>query len=161
VTGVQTCALPILTSTSPTFPPFEVNNIVEENIARKIEVSRHVFVDKEFLLKEQPEVIFLDLGNLHLVRQDYAKDKAFYRSLDAFRNGRVYGIYSFNFYNTNVEQALVDSYWVGKVLMPERFKDIDIKRKANEIYRFFVGKELYEEISSKYGELGAIDVSKW
>ncbi|MBC7330823.1 MAG: iron ABC transporter substrate-binding protein [Synergistetes bacterium] len=150
-----------ITSTSPTFPPFEVNNIVEENIARKIEVSRHVFVDKEFLLKEQPEVIFLDLGNLHLVRQDYAKDKAFYRSLDAFRNGRVYGIYSFNFYNTNVEQALVDSYWVGKVLMPERFKDIDIKRKANEIYRFFVGKELYEEISSKYGELGAIDVSKW
>lgn len=150
-----------IVSTSPRFPPFEVNNILSENIASKVSSGGHVFVDKEFLLREQPEVIFLDLGNLHLVKQDYEKGKEFYRSLEAFRNGRVYGIYSFNFYNTNVEQALVDSYWVGKVLMPERFKDIDIKAKANEIYSFFVGKELYEEIAKRYGELSKIDVGSW
>ncbi|MCS7232803.1 MAG: iron ABC transporter substrate-binding protein [Synergistetes bacterium] len=150
-----------ITSTNPEFPPFEVNNIRDENIARKVKLSGHVFVDKEFLLKEQPEVIFLDLGNLSLVKQDYEKDKTFYQSLNAFRNGKVYGIYSFNFYNTNVEQALVNSYWIGKVLMPEAFKDVEIKVKANEIYRFFLGRELYDEIASRYGELGVIDVTKW
>lgn len=150
-----------ITSTNSSFPPFEVNNIKDENIARKLKASGHVFVDKEFLLAEQPEVIFLDLGNLRLVKEDYAKDRSFYESLKAFKSGRVYGIYSFNFYNTNVEQALVDSYWIGKVLMPDRFKDIDIRVKADEIYRFFVGREIYKEIASRYGELGAIDLSKW
>lgn len=150
-----------ITSTTCRFPPFEVNNIFSENIACKVNTTAHVFVDKEFLLKEQPEIIFLDLGNLQLVKDDYSKDRSFYDSLKAFREGKVYGIYSFNFYNTNIEQALVNSYWVGKVLYPEKFKDIEIREKANEIYRFFVGKPLYEEISSKYGELGRIDVSSW
>jgi len=148
-------------STNCRFPPFEVNNITSENIACRVNTTAHVFIDKEFLLKEQPEIIFLDLGNLHLVKEDYSKDRSFYQSLEAFREGNVYGIYSFNFYNTNVEQALVDSYWVGKVLYPQNFADVDIKEKANEIYRFFVGKELYDQISSKYGELGKIDVGSW
>jgi len=148
-------------STNCRFPPFEVNNITSENIACRVNTTAHVFIDKEFLLKEQPEIIFLDLGNLHLVKEDYSKDRSFYQSLEAFREGNVYGIYSFNFYNTNVEQALVNSYWVGKVLYPQNFADTDIKEKANEIYRFFVGKELYDQISSKYGELGKIDVGSW
>ncbi|MCX8172721.1 MAG: iron ABC transporter substrate-binding protein, partial [Archaeoglobaceae archaeon] len=143
------------------FPPFETNNISNENLACRINTTSHVFIDKEFLLKEQPEVIFLDLGNLFLVKEDYSKDKTFYQSLNAFKSGKVYGIYSFNFYNTNVEQALVDSYLVGKVLYPEKFQDIDIESKANDIYEFFVGKTIYSELVSKYGELGAIDVSNW
>ncbi|MCS7130688.1 MAG: iron ABC transporter substrate-binding protein [Archaeoglobaceae archaeon] len=150
-----------ITSTNCRFPPFEVNNITSENIACKVNTTAHIFVDKEFLLREQPEIIFLDLGNLRLVKEDYSKDKTFYQSLKAFKDGKVYGIYSFNFYNTNVEQALVNSYWVGKVLYPEKFKDVDVKEKANEIYRFFVGKAIYEQISSRFGELGSIDVSSW
>lgn len=151
------------TSTQCRFPPFEVNNVYGENVACKanLTILTPFIIDKELLLKEQPDVIFLDLGNLHLVKQDYEKDKNFYRSLKAFKECEVYGIYSFNFYNTNVEQALVNSYWIGKVLMPEKFKDVSIRDKANEIYKFFVGKELYNEISSKYGELGKIDVCSW
>ncbi|MEM0203941.1 MAG: iron ABC transporter substrate-binding protein [Archaeoglobaceae archaeon] len=150
-----------IVSTTCRFPPFEVNNVFGENVACKVNSTAHIFVDKEFLLKEQPDIIFLDLGNLHLVKEDYKKDRSFYESLKAFKNGEVYGIYSFNFYNTNVEQALVDSYWIGKVLYPEKFRDIDIRKKANEIYEFFVGKGLYDEIVSRYGELGKIDVSGW
>lgn len=150
-----------ITSTTCRFPPFEVNNIFSENIACKVNTTAHVFIDKEFLLKEQPEIMFLDLGNLFLVKEDYAKDRSFYQSLEAFKNGRVYGIYSFNFYNTNVEQALVNSYWVGKVLYPDRFEDVEIREKANEIYEFFVGKKVYDEIAKRYGELGRIDVSSW
>ncbi|MDW7989556.1 MAG: iron ABC transporter substrate-binding protein [Archaeoglobaceae archaeon] len=150
-----------ITSTTCKFPPFEVNNIFSENIACRVNMTAHVFVDKEFLISEQPEIIFLDLGNLHIVRDDYSKDRSFYNSLKAFNNGSVYGIYSFNFYNTNVEQALVNSYWIGKVLYPEKFRDIDFKKKANEIYTFFVGKPIYDEIMSKYGELRKIDVSGW
>ncbi|MEM4472733.1 MAG: iron ABC transporter substrate-binding protein [Archaeoglobaceae archaeon] len=150
-----------IVSTTCRFPPFEVNNIFNENIACKVNTTAHIFIDKEFLITEQPEIIFLDLGNLHLIKADYSKDKTFYSSLKAFNDGKVYGIYSFNFYNTNIEQALVNSYWVGKVLYPEKFADLNIRDKANEIYEFFVGKKLYDEIASKYGELGRIDVSSW
>ncbi len=150
-----------ITSTTCRFPPFEVNNVFSENIACKVNSTAHVFIDKEFLLKEQPDIIFLDLGNVRLVREDYAKDKNFYESLKAFKNKEIYGIYPFNFYNTNVEQALVNAYWVGKVLYPDRFKDVEMKKKADEIYEFFVGKKLYDKIVERYGELGKIDVSSW
>lgn len=150
-----------IVSTTCRFPPFEVNNVFSENVACKVNATSHVFIDREFLLREQPDIIFLDLGNLHLVREDYSKDRSFYESLKAFKNKEIYGIFSFNFYNTNIEQALVNSYWIGKVLYPEKFRDVEIKEKADEIYEFFIGKKLYSLITGKYGELGKINVSSW
>ena len=41
----------------------------------------------------------------------------------------------FPYYN-NIETALADIYYVGKVLYPEQFADIDPVEKADEIYSF-------------------------
>lgn len=128
------------------FEAVNARNVVDET---KKEGS--VMVDKEKLLTWNPDYIFIDEGGLNLVKLDYARNRQFYSSLKAFKEGRVYGILPFNYYWTNVETALANAYWVGKVLYPDRFADVDPIEKADEIYEFFTGKKLYSEMAKQYG----------
>ncbi|MGB9628490.1 MAG: iron ABC transporter substrate-binding protein [Thermodesulfobacteriota bacterium] len=144
-------------STECEFPPFLAVNA--RNVMKNC--KGHRFVDREFLLRVDPDALFLDLGNLHLVKQDYKKQGIFYKSLKAFRTKEVYGIFPFNYYATNVETALVDSYLIGQILYPERFSDISFEEKAREIFRFFVGQDVYDRLKEKYGKAGRIDTSQW
>lgn len=147
-------------STQKEFPPFEL--LKAKNIVKEANVTGNaVFIDREFLLEAQPDIIFIDLNNLNIVKQDYEKNPEFYNSLKAFQNGEVYGIYPFNWYWTNIELALIDTYWIGKVIYPDRFADVNITEKANEITEFFLGEPLYDEIVKEVGELGKIDVGNW
>ncbi|AKB36587.1 Iron(III) dicitrate-binding protein [Methanosarcina siciliae C2J] len=48
---------------------------------------------------------------------------------------------------------LANAYFVGKVLYPALFEDINPEAKANEIYTFFVGKPVFSELNGQYGNL--------
>lgn len=99
----------------------------------------------ETLLKEQPDVIFIDENSLKpVILPDFKKEPSKYLSLKAFREGRVYGLLPYNYYHCNIAVALANSYYIGKVLYPERFADIDPAEKADEIFRVFVGKPIYD-----------------
>jgi iron complex transport system substrate-binding protein len=141
-------------STEQHYLPLEWTNSI--NLAKEItaKVGSHVFSDKEVIMKLNPDVIFLDGGGLELIRQDYQKKPQFYKNLKAFQTGRVYVLFPFNFYATNIETVLVDAYAVGKVLYPGHFEDITIDDKAREIYRFFLGKDVYDDMKKIYGEPG-------
>ncbi|WP_457590593.1 iron ABC transporter substrate-binding protein [Geoglobus sp.] len=141
-------------STQCSFAPLTV--LKAKNVACEVNMSGAIFIDKEKLAEWDPDVIFIDLSNLELVKADFQKNPDFYRGLKAFREGRVYGILPFNYYWTNVEIAIADAYYMGKVLYPEQFSDIDPVKKANEVFRFFVGKELYSELERYYGGFGEI-----
>ncbi len=136
-------------STQCNFPPFMA--VKAKNVACEANKSGAFFIDKEKLLEWDPDIIFLDENNLHLVLIDYEKSPEIYKSLKAFKNGEVYGILPFNYYTTNIEIAIADAYFIGKVLYPDRFADINPAEKANEILKFFVGKELYGEMAEHYG----------
>lgn len=69
----------------------------------------------------------------------------------------MYGLLPFNFYNTNLGTAIADTYYIGKVLYPERFSDVDPVKKADEIYAFLVGKPVYETLKEQFGGFGKID----
>jgi iron complex transport system substrate-binding protein len=144
-------------STEAKFPPFvlvRARNIVDEL------GGEHHFIDKEKLLEWDPDVIFIDEGGFQLVRQDYQKNPEFCRSLKAFKNGDTYGTLPFNFYTTNIGTALADAYYIGKVLYPDRFKDIEIEGKADKIYTFLVGKPVYDDMKKAFGGLKRIDLEK-
>lgn len=144
-------------STKPVYPPFNVLNV--RNVAANINQS-HVFIDKEKLIQWNPEFIFVDEGGLKLIQEDYSKDPEFYKSLGAFREGNIYGVLPYNFYTTNIGTAMADAYFIGKVLYPKRFEDVDPKKKADEIYEFLVGKAVYEEIASQFGGFGRINLER-
>jgi iron complex transport system substrate-binding protein len=139
-------------STDASFTPLEW--VGAKNMAKSISADGHSFIDKEKLLEWNPEIIFLDGGGLNLVKQDFAKKPEFYEGLKAFREKKVYVIYPFNYYVTNVSTAIADAYAVEKVLYPDRFSDVDTMAKADEIYTFFYGKQLYEQMTKDYGPLG-------
>jgi ABC-type Fe3+-hydroxamate transport system substrate-binding protein len=50
----------------------------------------HAFVDKETLLRLNPDIIFIDGGGLVLVQDDYAKKTAYYKTLKAFSGRKVF-----------------------------------------------------------------------
>ena len=114
-------------STDADYVPFEWTGA--KNGSRSLGGREHFFADRERLLSLNPDVIFLDAAGLPLVLQDYGKKHDYYRALKAFKTDRVYVLYPFNFYTTNIECVLADAYAVGKILYPRTFSDIDPGRR--------------------------------
>ncbi len=142
-------------STYGDYAPFEVLNLT--NIASSLGPGWKT-VDKEWLLKEDPDYLFIDEGGLKIILEDYRKNSDFYRALSAVKGGRVYGLLPFNFYNTNLGTAIADAYYIGKVIYPQRFADVDPVKKADEVYTFLVGKPVYEILKEQFGGFGKIDL---
>lgn len=116
----------------------------------------HIKIDREALLKMNPETIFVDTCSMALVEEDARKNPEFYQALRAFANKNAYRLFPFVSNGVNVETAIVDAYAVGKILHPQAFADIDLRRKADEVYTFMVGgKTVYEEMRKGFGELGS------
>jgi iron complex transport system substrate-binding protein len=146
-------------STDADFTPLEW--VRAKNLAKTISRRGHLFVDKEKLLAWNPDIIFIDGGGLNLVKQDYQKKPEFYSGLKAFRSKKVYVVYPFNYYVTNFGTAIADSYAAGKILYPDRFADIDLKTKSDDIYKFLYGKALYSQMAKDFGPLGhVVDLTK-
>ena len=143
-------------STYGDYAPFEVLNLT--NIAASLGPGWKS-IDKEWLLKEDPDYLFIDEGGLKIILDDYRKNPEFYKALSAVKEGRVYGLLPFNFYNTNLGTAIADAYYIGKVIYPQRFADVDPVKKADEIYTFLVGKPVYETLKEQFGGFGRIDLA--
>lgn len=145
-------------STAAKYGPFVAigaRNVVDET-GRK----GSLMIEKEKLLAWDPEIIFIDEGGLSLVRDDYRKNRQFYLSLKAFKNGKVYGQMPFNYYTTNIDTAIADAYYAGKVIFPDRFQDVDPAKKADEIYKFLLGKPVYQQMAKGFGGFIRLDLSK-
>lgn len=97
----------------------------------------------------------MDAGGYGLIKEDFEKKPQFYQSLKAFQNGRVYVLLPYIYYVANIGTAMADAHGAGKVLYPERFKDIDLPTKADEIYTFLVGVPVYKEMARDFGQLMA------
>lgn len=120
--------------------------------------STAVEVDKEQILAWDAEYIFCDFGGVELVKQDVAANPDFYAHLAAYNNGRIYQYPSSTSYYANLEISLANSYFVGSVLYPHVFSDLDVRAKANEICQFFLGEEDYLSVLDDYGaSYGPID----
>lgn len=144
-------------STQAKYPPFMAINA--RNVVDETGRTGSVMIDKEKLLSWDPDIIFLDQGGLALVREDYKKNPQFYQSLRAVREGRVYGQIPYNYYTTNIDTAIADTYYAGKVIFPEQFKDIDPTQKADEIYQFLLGKPLYQQMAKDFGGFRKIELA--
>ncbi|MBB6066925.1 iron ABC transporter substrate-binding protein [Methanococcus maripaludis] len=135
-------------STSSNYAPF--NAVNAKNVASSLDVAKQVFISKEQLLEWNPDIIFIDTGSYALIKEDYEKNSEYYESLDAFKNGKVYTQFPYNYYTTNYDTALANAYYIGKIVYPERFSDINIEEKSDEIYEFLVSKAVYSEMAENY-----------
>ncbi|WP_292731095.1 iron ABC transporter substrate-binding protein [Methanoculleus sp.] len=152
--GVSSAGAHGIISTEPAYPPFLW--VHANNVAAGLGTA-HADVAKEALVDWNPEYIFIDTGTIQMGGDgaigELKTDPAL-QGLSASKEGRVYGVLSYNFYNVNYETVLADAYFIGKTLYPDRFADVDPEEKADEIYTFFVGKPVFEEHNSEYRGLG-------
>jgi iron complex transport system substrate-binding protein len=140
-------------STETDYMPFDWVRAL--NVARREGKNGHFFVNREKILAWNPELIFLDALGLNVIAADYRKRPRFYQALQAFRKGRVYILWPFNAYATNVDTVIIDAYATGRILYPERFEDIALESKVDEIYCFFMGKSVAGSMRRDAGPLGA------
>ena len=139
-------------STETEYVPFAW--VKANHVAKRDAQKGHRFVDKEKILSWNPDIIFVDSGGNDLIRQDYEKKPSFYQGLKAFKNKKVYLLYAFNWYMTNIETVIVDAYAVGKIIYPKNFKDIKMDKKADEIYSYLLGRTIHEKMEKAYGKIG-------
>lgn len=130
------------------FPPFTAINAL--NVADVLSDSvGGVIVDLEQIAVWNPDYIFLDPNNMELVNNDYSSNKDFYDSLKAVQTDNVYTQVAYNWYTTNIETAVVDAYYAGKIIFPDAFSDIDIEEKAVEVYTSLLGgdaEDYYDDL---------------
>ena len=137
-----------LDGTDPTYYPFEILNI--KNAAGEItSVSQtgYAQVSKEKILEWDPDFIIVDLATLTAAEGGALaelKNDPSYRELTAVKNSMVYTVNPHTSMNVNHETTLANAYFIGKLLYPEQFADIDPVKKADEIYTFVVGEPVFD-----------------
>lgn len=131
-----------------------------KNVADETGKSGSVMIDKEKLLEWNPDFLFIDQGGYAAVLEDYQKNPDFYKALAAVQNGQVYSQLPYNFYSTNIDTAIADAYFLGKILYPEAFADVEIAQKADEIYQALLGQALYAKMAEKFGEFGVLKLGE-
>jgi iron complex transport system substrate-binding protein len=148
-----------LNSTEPAYSPLKmVNGLNVAFDSTKAESKLlHVSISKEQLLDWDPNIILIDLATLQTENTGNAlyeiKNDAVYQELTAVKNGNLYGVLPYNYYSMNFESVIANAYFIGKLLFPDRFKDICPETKADEIYTFFVGKPVYKTLDKTFGGL--------
>ncbi len=148
------------TSTTAYYAPFTMTNsknVVTADMAKNS--TQVVNIDTEAVPGLNPDVIFVDYNGLSLSAQDVKNHPEVYADLNAIKNDRTYGVMGYNWYALNFEVVLTDAYYVGKVLYPTQFSDIDVAQKANEIYSFLDGAPLYEQMTELYGPFSHVSLT--
>ncbi len=140
-------------STEPAYPPFEFLGL--DNIAGGLGL-KHVTINEEKLLQWDPKYVFIDQSGLSLVKNDLTRPQ--FSLLTALRKDNFYGLLPYNYYTTNFGTVLADTYYVGKIMYPDKFADVDPEQKANEIYMELVGKPVYAAMAEIFGGFKRLDI---
>ena len=118
-----------------------INNVVTglpKDGVQKIEEEKFTALAKDM------EVMVFDAAAVKNI-----KGKNFDFSIcKAFQTGEVYLQMAYNAYYTNVETALINTWFVASVTYPELFPAFDIAKKADEITLKFNRKALYAEMKA-------------
>jgi iron complex transport system substrate-binding protein len=144
-------------STEPAYPPFAflgVRDLAHVGAGKEMTTSE---IAKEQIVAWNPDYLFVDLSTLQMGDKvgglfELRTDPA-YATLGAVAKGQVFGVLPYNWYAQNFESILANAYFIGKMLYPNQFQNIDPAVKADEIYTFVVGKPVFAAMNSIFANL--------
>ena len=143
--------------TDPTYYPFTV--LHAKNVASVVSSGTstgYAAVSKEQIIAWDADIIFVDLGTMTAAGggaiYELQNDPS-YRELTAVKTGEVYAVNPHTSMGTNHETSMANAYYIGTILYPEQFADIDPAQKANEIYTFIDGAPVYEQLKANLDNL--------
>ena len=130
--------------TAQNYAPFNVAHV--KNVVTDLAQNgiQQIEAEKFENLAPHIDIFIFDGAATDNIRTAYANDA--FANVKAFADGEVYIEMAYNAYYTNLEIALINTWWIAKVAYPELFEDINMTDKTNEVTRAFLGKDLATEI---------------
>jgi iron complex transport system substrate-binding protein len=152
-----------ITSTNAFYPPFIMVNA--DNVASAMNTTTNatlhaISVDKEQLVTWNPDMIFVEGSSAESIIND-TNQNTVYQSINAVKNGDVYDVLPYCLFSYNKDSMIADAYYIGKILYPEQFADVDPEEKANEIFMKFnggSGELVYSTLKTQYGGFKKMDI---
>lgn len=139
------------------FPPFQWTGI--ENVASSVGTDApSVQVSTEQLLAWDPPTMFVSSANLGAVRDDLAANRE-YVDLSAVANGQSYSILPHANYNHNYGSILANAYFIGQTVYPDRFADVTLESRTNDIFETLLGASLYDDLTRSYEAFQQLDLA--
>lgn len=132
--------------TAQNYRPFSVANVknVVNNLAKDgigpIEQEKFTALGKDM------DILIMDAAAVKNIKPLYQADSTLFDSCKAWQTGRVYLQMAYNAYYTNYETALMNTWFLAKTAYPDRFTDVDMAAKTDEITQAFLGKALSRDI---------------
>jgi iron complex transport system substrate-binding protein len=153
-----------LLKTSGDYLPFTftgVNNVMPSSTAG---VGKQPYsTDIETLVEKNPEFVFIDSITEDVCKNNYYDNRELLdENVIAFANHSVYTTLVYKNYGTNWENQIINMYYVGSIVYPELYSDINIEEKAEEIWHLFFQKNLdYDDTVEKMNGPGLSKVDWW
>ncbi len=146
-----------LDGTDPTYYPFTV--LAAKNVAsgmRTLASTGYAATSKEMILAWDPDILFIDLvtssaaggGAIYELQTDPS-----YKELTAVKTREIYAVNPHTSMGTNHETSMENAYYIGTIIYPEQFADVDPAAKADEIYTFIDGAPVYEQLKANMNNL--------
>lgn len=126
------------------YMPFDLVNVI--NVVDETGQEGAFNVDLEKVPEWDPDYIFLNPQNMDLVNEQYADNPDYFHGLSAVQAGEIYSQPAYIFSGTNFELAIANTYYAGKVVYPDRFEDVDMDEKVDEIFQVFLGVTYADEL---------------
>ncbi len=146
-------------STDPAYAPFaflSLKNVASQG--KDADPVSYLNVAKEQIIVWDPDIIFVDISTLRLGADinalEQLRNDPSYKHLRALKNKQVYGLFPNYSYNQNIEVVLANAYFIGKVIYPDAFSDIDPIKKAEEISVFLNGEPSFGKLNEMFGNTG-------
>lgn len=132
-----------LLRTSGNYDPFDLTGVKNAMPPNPTGNKQPYMTTIEDLVVANPGYVFVDAANANLSKAGYlAQKEVLDQEVAAFRDGQVYSTLVYKYYGTNWESQIITTYYVGTVVHPERFGDVDIQAKAEEIWKLFFQVDL-------------------
>jgi len=126
-------------------------DLIARNVAENIP-AHYMEVTKEQIIEWNPDAIFIHGYKGKSAVDEILNDPAL-QQVKAVEEGKVYGLFG-PFIGYDPKTMIVDLYWAAKVLYPERFEDVDVMKKGEEMFTFFYGEkgaEVFHEVIKNRG----------
>jgi iron complex transport system substrate-binding protein len=110
------------------------------NVAKEAEKrynATYFEVSKEQIVLWDPDVIFIHGYKGRSSAEAILNDPAL-KSVKAVEEGKVYGVFG-PYIGYDPKAWIIDMYHIGKTLYPENFKDVNVIKVGEEVFKFFYG----------------------
>lgn len=136
------------TSDNEAFELLKIESPIKEQA-----LYRNFKLSKDDLLSLNPDLIFIDLKARPLLQGELENNLSYFKSLKAFRDKKVYVLAPNKEDKTNIELALLNLFYMGKMIHENEFDDIEINEKSKEVFEVMFQKDISNEYFEKYSNI--------